>query len=148
MEETQQPVVFPEQDDLESLFSDQKDILPEPALSLLPSLTGTSVPLLSNPAMTDTFSNFRLFSSQAGLEPAVEDEPQEENYRRNQAQVDGLRHQKELSIEGVDQEEDHQVVEEEVLLHQVEQKRGQPDKLFNHREDQEVECEPELSPEY
>ena len=56
-EEIQQPVVFPELDSLEPLFSDQEEILHEPASSLLPSATGTSAPLLSNPALTDTLSN-------------------------------------------------------------------------------------------
>ena len=34
VEEMQQPVVCPELDDLESLFSDQEEVLPEPANSL------------------------------------------------------------------------------------------------------------------
>ena len=56
--ETQQPVVFPDIDDLEPLFSDQEEVLPEPPQSLIPSPSGTSAPLLSNPALTDTLSNF------------------------------------------------------------------------------------------
>ena len=64
--ETQQPVVFPDIDDLEPLFSDQKEVLPEPPQSLLHSPSGTSAPLLSNPALTDTLSNFPLYSSQNG----------------------------------------------------------------------------------
>ena len=58
-------VVFPEVDDLEPLFSDQDEILP-PTLteSLIPSPSGTSAPLLSNPSLTDTLSNFLLFNQQ------------------------------------------------------------------------------------
>ena len=78
-EEVQQPVVFPELDDSEPLFSDQEQVLSEPANNHLPSPTRTTSPLLSNPALTDTLSNFPLFSSLAGssvgLEPAEEDEP-------------------------------------------------------------------------
>ena len=81
IEETQQPMVCPEIDDLEPLYSDQEEVLPEPAPSLVPSPSGTSAPLLSNPALTETLSNFPLFSSRAGssveLELAEEAEPQE-----------------------------------------------------------------------
>ena len=81
IEETQQPMVCPEIDDLEPLYSDQEEVLPEPAPSLVSSPSGTSAPLLSNPALTDTLSNFPLFSSRAGssveLELAEEAEPQE-----------------------------------------------------------------------
>ena len=55
--------------------------MPKPLPSLIPSPSGTSAPLLSNPALTDTLSNFPLFSSRAassvGLELAEEVEPQE-----------------------------------------------------------------------
>ena len=81
IEEPQQPTVHPDIDDLEPLYSDQEVVLPEPAPSLIPSPSGTSAPLLSNPALTDTLSNFPLFSSRAGssvgLELAEEAEPQE-----------------------------------------------------------------------
>ena len=81
IEETQQPMVCPEIDDLEPLYSDQEEVLPEPAPSLVPSPSGTSAPLLSNPALTDTLNNLPLFSSRAGssveLELAEEAEPQE-----------------------------------------------------------------------
>ena len=65
--ETQQPVVFPELDHVEPLFSDQEEVLPEPPRSLIPSPSGTSAPLLFNPALTDTLSNFPFFRSQAGI---------------------------------------------------------------------------------
>ena len=71
----QQPVVVPEIDDLEPLFSDQEEILPEPP-SLIPSPSETSAPLLSNPALTDTLSNFPLFSSQNG--GSITPEPDEQ----------------------------------------------------------------------
>ena len=81
IEEPQQPMIHPDIDDLEPLYSDQEEVLPEPAPSLVPSPSGTSAPLLSNPALTDTLSNFPLFSSRAGssvgLELAEEAEPQE-----------------------------------------------------------------------
>ena len=81
IEEPQQPTVHPDIDDLEPLYSDQEEVLPEPAPRLVPSPSGTSAPLLSNPALTDTLSNFPLFSSRAGssvgLELAEEAEPQE-----------------------------------------------------------------------
>ena len=64
--ETQQPLVFPDIDGLEPLFSDQEEVLPEQPQSLIPSPSGTSAPLLSNPALTDTLSNFPLYSSQNG----------------------------------------------------------------------------------
>ena len=86
--EVQQPVVFPDIDDLEPLFSDHEEVLPEPAPILIPSPSGTSAPLLSNPALTDTLSNFPLFSSRAGcsvgLEPVEEAEPQEATDRKIQ----------------------------------------------------------------
>ena len=85
--EAQQPMVFPDIDDLEPLFSDQEEILPEPP-SLIPSPSGTSAPLLSNPALTDTLSNFPLFGSQNGgsrsPEPDEEVEPREETDREQQ----------------------------------------------------------------
>ena len=81
IEEPQQPMVHPDIDDLEPLYSDQEEVLPEPAPSLVPSPSGTSAPMLSNPALTDTLSNFPLFNSRAGssveLELAEEAEPQE-----------------------------------------------------------------------
>ena len=81
IEEPQQPMIHPDIDDLEPLYSDQEEVLPEPAPSLVPSPSGTSAPLLSNPALTDTLSNFPLFSSRAGssvgLELAEEAESQE-----------------------------------------------------------------------
>ena len=47
---------------MEPLFSDQEEIQPEtPNKSLIPSPSGTSAPLLSNPSLTDTLSNFPLF---------------------------------------------------------------------------------------
>ena len=56
-------LVFPEVDDLEPLFSDQEEIQPETLTnSLIPSPSGTSAPLLSNPSLTDTLSNFPLFN--------------------------------------------------------------------------------------
>ena len=57
-------VVFPELDDLEPLLSDQEEIQSEEALarSLIPSPSGTSAPLLSNPSLTDTLGNFPLFN--------------------------------------------------------------------------------------
>ena len=56
-------VVIPELDDLEPMYSDQEEIRPEthPTGSLIPSPSGTSAPLLSNPSLTDTLSNFPLF---------------------------------------------------------------------------------------
>ena len=79
------PVVYPELDDLEPLFSDQEEILPKLPRSLLPSPSGTSAPLLSNPALTDTLSNFPLIGSRAGsppepeqVEPLEADNPQSE----------------------------------------------------------------------
>ena len=85
--EAQQLMVFPDIDDLEPLFSDQEEILPEPP-SLIPSPSGTSAPLLSNPALTDTLSNFPLFGSQNGgsrrPEPDEEVEPREETDREQQ----------------------------------------------------------------
>ena len=51
--------------DLEPLFSDQEEIQPQATTrSLLPSPTGTSAPLLSYPSLTDTLSNFPMFSSE------------------------------------------------------------------------------------
>ena len=90
IEDAQQPVVFPDIDDLEPLFSDQEEVLPEPAPSLMPSPSGTSAPILSNPVLTDTFSNFPVFSSQAGssvgLELVEEAEPQDGTDREIQEQ--------------------------------------------------------------
>ena len=56
-------VVFPELDDLEPLFPDQEEVQPEMLTeSLILSPSGTSAPLLSNPSLTDTLSNFLLFN--------------------------------------------------------------------------------------
>ena len=78
-------VVFPELDDLEPLFSDQEELQPEtPTRCLIPSPSGTSAPLLSNPYLTDTLSNFPLFGTQArsfqrsqkrGWDPKSESKP-------------------------------------------------------------------------
>ena len=60
----------------------------EPERCHLPPPTGTSASLLSNPALTDTQSNFPLPRSKAessvGIEPAEEDEPQEGTDREDQ----------------------------------------------------------------
>ena len=81
---------LPELDDLYSLFSYQEEVLPEPTNSLLRSATDTSAPLLSNPALTDTQSNFPQFSSSragssVGLELAEENEPEKATDREDQA---------------------------------------------------------------
>ena len=55
------PAVFPDLDDLEPLYSDQEEVQPAAPPSLIPSPSGTSAPLLSNPSLTDTLSNFPLF---------------------------------------------------------------------------------------
>ena len=56
-------VVFPELDDLEPMFSDQEEVQSEALTrSLTPSPSGTSAPILSNPSLTDTLSNFPLFN--------------------------------------------------------------------------------------
>ena len=52
------PAVFPDLDDLEPLYSDQEEVQPAAPPSLIPSPSGTSAPLLSNPSLTDTLSNF------------------------------------------------------------------------------------------
>ena len=78
-------VVFPEVDDLEPLFSDQDEILPPTLIeSLIPSPSGTSAPLLSNPSLTDTLSNFPLFNQQTThpnepTDPIQATEPLESN---------------------------------------------------------------------
>ena len=78
-------VVFPEVDDLEPLFSDQDEILPPILIeSLIPSPSGTSAPLLSNPSLTDTLSNFPLFNQQTThpnepTDPIQATEPLESN---------------------------------------------------------------------
>ena len=63
IEETQQSMLCPNSDNFEPLYSDQEEVLPEPAPSLISSPSATSAPLLSNPALTDTLSNFPLFNS-------------------------------------------------------------------------------------
>ena len=55
------PAVFPDLDDLEPLYSDQEEVQPAAPPSLIPSPSGTSAPLLSNPSLTDTLSNFPRF---------------------------------------------------------------------------------------
>ena len=78
-------VAFPEVDDLEPLFSDQEEILPPTLIeSLIPSPSGTSAPLLSNPSLTDTLSNFPLFNQHTKnpnepTDPIQTTEPQEHN---------------------------------------------------------------------
>ena len=78
-------VVFPEVHDLEPLFSDQDEILPPTLIeSLIPSPSGTSAPLLSNPSLTDTLSNFPLFNQQTThpnepTDPIQATEPLENN---------------------------------------------------------------------
>ena len=59
-------IVFPELDDLDPLFSDQEEIQPATLTeSLIPSSSGTSATLLSNPSLTDNLSNFPLFNPQS-----------------------------------------------------------------------------------
>ena len=78
-------VVFPEVDDLEPLVSDQDEKLPPTLIeSLIPSPSGTSAPLLSNPSLTDTLSNFPLFNQQTThpnepTDPIQATEPLESN---------------------------------------------------------------------
>ena len=97
IEEPQQPMIYPDIDDLEPLYSDQEEVRPEPTPSLIPSPSGTSAPLLSNPALTDTLSNFPLFSSRAGsmtgLQTIEEPEPQE----RTDREIPEPRHSMEAS---------------------------------------------------
>ena len=68
--------------DLKPLFSDHEEVLlEEPTRIFIPSLSGTSAPLRSNPALTDTLRNFPYLSSQAGdarqPEPVIEGGPSE-----------------------------------------------------------------------
>ena len=142
IEEPQQPMVHPDIDDLEPLYSDHEEVLPETAPSLVPSPSGTSAPLLSNPALTDTLSNFPLFSSRAassvGLELAEEVEPQEGTDREIQEPSKVWKHyphREESQTEEEDQEADLKVVEEEVPLHQVKPLQ----ELADHIPDQEAE---------
>ena len=97
IEEPQQPMIYPDIDDLEPLYSDQEEVRPEPTPSPIPSPSGTSTPLLSNPALTDTLSNFPLFSSRAGssagLQTIEEPEPQE----RTDREIPEPRHSMEAS---------------------------------------------------
>ena len=73
-------VVFPELDDLEALFSDQEEIQSEALTrSLIPSLSGTSAPLLSNPSLTDTLSNFPLLYPNEPRPLAQTEQPQGTN---------------------------------------------------------------------
>ena len=73
------PVVFPDLDDLEPLYSDQEEIQPAVPTSLIPSPSGTSAPLLSNPSLTDTLSNFPLFGPQPeNLIDPIENKPKSE----------------------------------------------------------------------
>ena len=70
------PAVFPDLDDLEPLYSDQEEVQPAAPPSLISSPSGTSAPLLSNPSLTDTLSNFPLFGprSENSISP-VETKP-------------------------------------------------------------------------
>ena len=69
--------------------------MPEPAPSLMPSPSGTSAPLLSNPGLSDTLNKFPLFSSGAGssvgLELVEEAEPQEGTDREFQEQGQSIK---------------------------------------------------------
>ena len=69
--------------------------MPEPAPSLMPSPSGTSAPLLSNPGLTDTLNKFPLFSfgagSSVGLELVEEAEPQEGTDREFQEQGQSIK---------------------------------------------------------
>ena len=84
-------LVFPELDDLEPLFSDQEDIHPEaPSKIMIPPPSGTSAPLLSNSSLTDTLSNFPLFSlrtgNSSGPEPLIGAEQPQEAERESETQ--------------------------------------------------------------
>ena len=70
------PAVFPDLDDLEPPYSDQEEVQPAAPPSLISSPSGTSAPLLSNPPLTDTLSNFPLFGprSENSISP-VETKP-------------------------------------------------------------------------
>ena len=70
-------VVSPELDDLETLFSDQEEVQLEMLTeTLIPSPSGTSAPLLSNPSLTDTLSNIPLFNPSESRPLAQEEQPQ------------------------------------------------------------------------
>ena len=87
------PAVFPDLDDLEPLYSDQEEVQPAAPPSLIPSPSGTSAPLLSNPSLTDTLSNFPLFGprsedpiSPVEIKPPSGTEGEEEMVHRSPVQ--------------------------------------------------------------
>ena len=87
------PAVFPDLDDLEPLYSDQEEVQPATPPSLIPSPSGTSAPLLSNPSLTDTLSNFPLFGprsedpiSPVEIKPPSGTEGEEEMIHRSPVQ--------------------------------------------------------------
>ena len=87
------PAVFPDLDDLEPLYSDQEEVQPAAPPSLIPSPSGTSAPLLSNPSLTDTLSNFPLFGprsedpiSPVDIKPPSGTEGEEEMVHRSPVQ--------------------------------------------------------------
>ena len=88
--------VIPELDDLEPLYSDQEEIQPEthPQGSLVPSPSRTSAPLLSNPSLTDTLSNFPLFGPRteqpSSPELRVDTEPPQETNEQGEALCQNL----------------------------------------------------------
>ena len=70
-------MVFPELDDLEPLFSDQEEVQPETLTrNLIPSPSGTSAPLLSNPSLAYTLSNFPLLHPNESRPLVLTEQPQ------------------------------------------------------------------------
>ena len=85
--------MFPDLDDLEPLYSDQEEVQPAAPPSLIPSPSGTSAPLLSNPSLTDTLSNFPLYGprsedpiSPVEIKPPSGTEGEEEMVHRSPVQ--------------------------------------------------------------
>ena len=81
--------VFPELDDLEPLYSDQEEIQPKthPTGSLVPSPSETSAPLLSNPSLSDTLSNFPLLGLELSNQAARSFWPRPNHHRKQTKSV-------------------------------------------------------------
>ena len=101
-------VVFPELDDLEPLFSNQEEIQSEALTrSLIPSPSATSAPLLSNPSLTDTLSNFPLFYTNEPRPLTQIEQPQETIPSRKRRTMN--RHHFPCNQAALVEEDDHEV---------------------------------------
>ena len=140
-----QSVILPELEDLEPHFSDQEEVISSETLQRpLLSTSGSSAPLLNNPSLTVTLSNFPLFRYKLGSQiPGTNaDDMPPENFRREveapPTNSDLPQSSREQQKWDAGQKIDLQVVLEAVLLIHAESPQHQLDQILGVVEDSNV----------